>query len=144
MQSLRAAGIFEPADYLPFRDVCTQQCAKHMWPDAPRYSNQVLRYYLDLAVPRLDYPPHRAPSDAVVTSSLIQRMLDYRTVPELVAMTTAPVLLKTCMIGQWRGRLWADVDPGMLRWILARDFDDDVKHTCRFWLAQRNTVRRLP
>jgi exodeoxyribonuclease X len=143
MQSLASAGVFDPADYLPLRDICTLQCSRHLWPDAPKHTNQVMRYYLHLEVARLEMPPHRAAPDALVTSALVQRMVDYRTVPELVALTSTPVLQETCTIGKFRGKPWADVDEGMLRWLLhpSRDFSDDVRHTARHWLAIRQQRR---
>lgn len=135
-QSIAAAG-YDAADCLPVRRICTLQCSKHVWPAAPRHGNQFLRYWLNLVVPPLSGPPHRAGPDAVVTASLLQRMLETHSVEELLTLTNTRALLQICQIGQWRGRAWADVDAGMLRWILGKKFGPDEMHTARFWLDVR-------
>ena len=57
-------------DYLQGRPaICTYKAALRLWPEAPGYSNQVLRYWLrpkDLN-PAVASPPHRALPDAYVT-----------------------------------------------------------------------------
>ncbi len=49
--------------------ICTYKVAMHVWPDAPRHSNQVLRYWRELALDSaLAMPPHRAGPDAWVAN----------------------------------------------------------------------------
>lgn len=133
---LRSAGNENRAPWgLPPRGIDTLRCARHLWPEG-RHGNQVMRYRLNLDVRGVDRlgPPHRALPDCVVTLALLREMLKHRTVDELLELSVRPVLQVTCQIGQWRGRPWAEVDRGMLRWILQRDFDEDVRHTARHWL----------
>lgn len=52
--------------------ICTHKIALRIWPDAPRHSNQVLRYWRQLTLDaELAMPPHRAGPDAwlLLTSS---------------------------------------------------------------------------
>jgi exodeoxyribonuclease X len=45
--------------------ICTHKTALRVWPDAPRHSNQVLRYWRGLVLDEaLAMPPHRAGPDA--------------------------------------------------------------------------------
>lgn len=124
--------------------ICTWRCAKHVWPDAPAYGNQVLRYWL----PGLDervhselggQPPHRALADALVTAHVLIRMLETgRSAQDLLELTKAPVLLKTCTFGKHRGTPWEEVPQDYMRWILRQqDFDPDVVHTCKTLLGPR-------
>lgn len=47
--------------------ICTYKVALHVWPDAPKHSNQVLRYWRGLeSDPALAMPPHRAGPDTWV------------------------------------------------------------------------------
>lgn len=126
-----------PEDVLPPRTICTWRCALHLFPDAPRHSNQVLRYYLDLVVPKLKAPPHRAMPDVVVTSALLVRMLEERSAEELLQLTLQPALLSRVNFGKYRGMRWQDLDSGYLSWILGQDFDEDARHTARHWLRER-------
>lgn len=124
-----------PTEFLPTRTICTWRCALHLFPDAPRHSNQVLRYHLGLRIPDLpSLPPHRALPDAVVTAALLCRMLETHSVEDLVRLTTEPVLLTTVRFGKHRGAKWADMDHGYLSWVLSKDFDVDVMHTARHYL----------
>ena len=63
----------------------TYRCALHLWPDAPSYSNQVLRYWRGVkpALPR-SLAPHRALYDAIVTAELLKDMLQTHSPHELV------------------------------------------------------------
>ena len=84
--------------------------AKHLWPDAPGYGNQVLRYWLELPVDS-DCVPHRALGDAQVTAQLLLKELALvdGSVERLLELTETPVLLKTVSFGKHRGQLWKDV-----------------------------------
>lgn len=148
LRMLAQSGV--PAALLPVRTICTWRCAQHLFPNAPRHSNQVLRYHLGLIVKLpIGVPPHRALPDALVTQALVERMLETHTVDQLVGLTAQPVLQQTCRIGQYRDRPWSVVDIGFLRWIARqgprrpgpgdRDvgFDEDVLFAARHWLEQR-------
>lgn len=123
---------------LPPLTLCTYRAALHLFPDAPGWSNQALRYYLELDV-RLDGPPHRALPDATVTAAILQRMLAMRPVDELVALRTTPLLLKTCRLPKHRDKAWESVPSDYMEWVLGAKppFDDDTRYTCQHWLDER-------
>lgn len=124
-------------DLLPRRTICTYKVSLHMFPDAPGHSNQVLRYYLGVEPPKCDLPPHRALPDALVTAAILSHMLQLDTAERLVELTSTPVLLKKVHFGQHRGKLWSELDSGMLQWVLKKKFDEDVMHTARYHLNAR-------
>jgi exodeoxyribonuclease X len=129
-------------DYAP-RTLCTLRTARHIWPEMESHSNQALRYALDLKIdpswPLTVLPPHRALPDALVTAALLIRMLEMRSVDELIGLTASPVLQSKVRFGTHRGKPWSDMDAGFLSWVLdpRRDFDADVKHTAAHWLGLR-------
>ena len=119
--------------------ICTYRCAMHLWPDAPKHSNQVLRYWLGL---ELDLPedlhPHRALYDVIVTEGILKRMLNLRSLDELVALSQEPILLKTVRFGKHKGAEWANLPADYLRWILKQpDFDSDSRNTAMHYLRPR-------
>lgn len=121
------------------RWICTYRCAMHLWPDAPSYKNQTLRYWLELEpeVPS-DLYPHRALYDAIVTEEILQAMLRQRRVEELIQMSQSPVLLKTMDFGKHRGELWERAPTSYLQWILRQgDMEEDRLHTARYHLRSR-------
>jgi exodeoxyribonuclease X len=122
------------------RWICTMQAAKHLFPDAPGFSNQVLRYWLNLDAEMEDVnramPPHRAGPDTYVTALLLSRLLYKAPVDELVRLTTAPVLLCDVTFGKHKGMKWADLPWDYLNWVANKsDLGADEKHTARHYLA---------
>jgi len=122
------------------RWICTFQCAKHIFPDAPGHSNQVLRYYLNVDADGLDpvaaMPPHRAGPDTLVTAYVLSRMIFATSVDRLVELTAAPVVLRTITFGKHRGAKWADLPRDYLQWIAFKsDLGVDEKHTARHILG---------
>lgn len=150
LRMLRQSGV-HVLDSAPV--ICTYQCAKHLWSDAPSYKNQVLRYWLGLdekygTVSLLDtsagervhrtltlasLPPHRALADCVVTAALLREMLTLKTVEELIEMTRTPVLQKNVPFGKYRGQPWSAMDRGYLNWILGKEFDEETMYAARYW-----------
>jgi exodeoxyribonuclease X len=114
----------------------TYRCAKHLWPDAPQYKNQTLRYWLNAEPPAhlLDkLVPHRALYDAAVTAAILQRMLDLKTPADLVRLSTTPFLLEKVTFGKHKDEPWAKVPVGYLDWMArASDMyqnDQDIRYT---------------
>lgn len=132
------------------RSICTWRCAMHLWPDAPGYSNSVLRYFLNLDCERLlkrfatGLPPHRALPDALVTAALLLLMLDTHILPHLLRLTAQPVILRACRFGKHRGKSFEEIartDRGYLEWMLRQTgggaFDADARATAQHWLGAK-------
>jgi exodeoxyribonuclease X len=125
--------------------ICTMVCAKHLWEDAPSFSNQALRYWLsidDEMDADLAMPPHRAGPDTYVTAHILRRMTLMKHPTSLIELTNTPVLLKNVPFGKYEGSPWAQMDRGYLEWCLDphRDFKPEVLHTARFWLDRLNNA----
>lgn len=126
--------------------ICTYRCAQHVWEDAPSHSNQVLRYWLgvDYEMPDREraMPPHRAGPDTYVTAHILRRLLKERSVDELVKLTKQMPLLKTVPFnGEHKGKLFSELDEGMLDWILKKDFKPEIMETARHWLRVKRQQR---
>lgn len=130
----------------PVPVICTYKAALRVWPDAPSHSNGALRYWLEdqgLIAPEhaLTQPAHRAGPDAYVTAHILLALFNTGvTGKEMVAWTKEPRLLPKCPIGaEWRGKKWAEVDSGFLRWMIGNaTMESDLK-----WNAQRELDRRV-
>lgn len=97
--------------------ICTWRCSLHLYPEAPRHSNQVLRYWLNLNVPSTGHPPHRALPDALTTSCILLKMLETHSLDELIRLTSAPALLTKFRFGKHRGEPLENVPKDYLRWM---------------------------
>lgn len=124
-------------DALPW--ICTYKVALHVWPDAPKHSNQVLRYWRDLKLDaEMAMPPHRAGPDAWVTAHLLTELLKVSTTEQMIEWTKQPKKLPTIPFGKHRGSSWQDLPIDYLQWMVGQtDMDHDV-----VWCAQQELERR--
>jgi len=120
--------------------ICTYKCALRAWPDAPRHSNQVLRYWRRLVIDAdLAHPPHRAMPDAYVTAHLFMDMASDllsrgQTIDDMVKVSASPPMPKFVSFGKPRGQEWASVPANYLKWLVdSSEMDKDVK-----WLAKKH------
>jgi exodeoxyribonuclease X len=118
--------------------VCSWKCAMSVWPDAPGYGNQVLRYYLGFSVPVAGGRgafPHSALYDALTTAGILLRLLEVKPLEELIKISSEPVLLRKMPFGKHKGMLFKDVPRDYLRWLFRQtDLDEDLAHTLRHHL----------
>lgn len=114
--------------------ICTYKASLHVWPNAPRHTNQVLRYWRGLNLdPALAMPPHRAGPDAWVTAHLVADLLSFADAREMIAWTDQPRPMPAIVFGKHRGLCWADVPSDYLEWLTTQtDMDADV-----LWHARR-------
>lgn len=128
---------FLPEVTLPW--ICTYKCSKHIWPEAPGHSNQVLRYWLELGIhpdvmqmaPILGHMhPHQALFDVAITSGILLKMLEKYTTEQLIVLTHRPFTLKTINFGKHKGLDFSQVPRDYLQWLRGQsNLDDDLKHT---------------
>lgn len=118
--------------------ICTWKVAVRLAPKAPGHSNQVLRYWLNLAAdPATAMPPHRAGPDSYVTAHLLARMLTKISAEEMIAISSQPALLPYLTFGMHAMKPLDEVPSGYLEWCNQQDFDEDVLFTVRHHLSQR-------
>lgn len=119
--------------------ICTYKVAMHVWPDAPRHSNQVLRYWRGLALnSALAMPPHRAGPDAWVTGHLLADLAQFASVEQMIAWTKEPRPMPTLTFGKHKGLPWSEAPRDYLDWMLRQaDMDQDTA-----WHARQELVRR--
>jgi exodeoxyribonuclease X len=112
--------------------ICTYKCAVKVFPNAPKHTNQVLRYWLDPKglSPLLANMTHRALPDAYVTAFILRELLERAPVEDLIRWTREPLLLPAVCFGKYRGASWSDLPRDYLEWIIEKsDLSEDVKYT---------------
>lgn len=120
--------------------ICTYKVALHVWPDAPRHGNQVLRYWrghraLD---PALAMPPHRAGPDAWVTAHLLAELVTLVSIDQMIAWTIAPKHMPVMTFGKHRSAAWDSIPLDYLQWMVQQaTMDADT-----LWHAQQEMTRR--
>jgi exodeoxyribonuclease X len=124
--------------------LCTYRCALRLWPDAPRHSLQVLRYWLDpVGLKREEaLPAHRAGPDAYVTAFIVLEMLNMASLEQLLDWTTKPALLAYWPFGEHRGKPVREIETSLLEWTLRKDFGEDIMFTARTELERREEEMR--
>lgn len=108
--------------------------------DAPRHSNQVLRYWRNLTLDNaLAMPPHRAGPDAWVTAHLFADLCQFATMEQMLAWTQEPRPMPSLTFGKHRGETWAEIPSDYLQWMVGQaDMDGDA-----VWHAPQELNRRL-
>jgi exodeoxyribonuclease X len=142
--------------------LCTYRTSRILFPDADSHKNQSLRYELDVdarararmrdvaeegVVDTFLDPevllPHRALYDCVVTACILLKILEQKSVEDLLKSATEPVLLVKWPFGKYRGEPTQGTDPGYLRWYLRQaERDPDVEYTCNYHLYGEKTARQ--
>jgi len=132
------------------RWLCTMRLAMHLWPEAPSFKNEVLRYWLGYdylpwqggTAGQFASAPHRAGHDAAVTALVLRELLkhcvSHHEIDELIAFADSPVVLQGKLgFGKHHDKTWAEVaqvDGGYLDWMLrqpAGDWSADRIHTAK-------------
>jgi exodeoxyribonuclease X len=121
--------------------ICTYRVSKHIWPEAPGHSNQVLRYWLgikpDLSIADTIKPrsPHQALYDVATTVGILQKMLERHSPVELYNITKGPNLLRTIEFGKHKGTEFKDVPRDYLAWLRGQpQLEPDLKFTLDHYL----------
>ena len=119
--------------------ICTYKAALRVWPNAPRHSNQVLRYWRDIELdPKLAMPPHRAGPDAWVTAHLLSDLLKVASVEQMIEWTSQPKLMASLPFGKHKGIPWGEIPLDYLDWVAGNpDMDADT-----IWWARKELERR--
>lgn len=120
--------------------LCTYRLARHVFPDAPSYKNQVLRYWLGFEDVSGD--AHRAGHDAEVTAMILCKMLndglsaELLDIDKLIAFAEAPVFLRGRIgFGKHADKTWMEClasDRSYLQWMAkqgADGWDRDTYYT---------------
>lgn len=129
--------------------LCTLKAALRVFPEAPSHSNGVLYYWLQDQglVPDLGaaaHPMHRAGPDTLITAHILSVLLQKATTQEMLAWSQEPRLLPTCPIGEWRGKPWAEVEFGFLKWMVGKaGMEADFVWNARREIDRRSGQRKL-
>ena len=118
--------------------ICTWKCSLRVWPELPRFSNQMLRYLRmpEGLVHEIGLPAHRAMPDAYVTAHHLRDLLNEASLEELLAWSSEPGLLPRVPSGADRGKTWDRISEDALR-DLAEDRDIDIRFSARTELTRR-------
>lgn len=110
--------------------ICTMRSARHLWPNAPGYGNQVLRYWLKLEIDIPNRFPHQALYDTITTKQILLKLLELKTPAELMWYSSAPVKLKTLRYGKHKGIPIEQVPVDYITWLSSKqDLDMDTRYT---------------
>jgi len=127
---------FLPVAYAERSWLCTMRLSKHLWPDAPTYSNQGLRYWLDVDAPAT--VAHRAADDALVTAYLLNEALEQyyfeeprgmdQSLETLLDYAASPITVAVMPFGKHQGKPLGEVPADYVRWLLNQaDVDPDLR-----------------
>lgn len=122
--------------------ICTWKCALRVWPELPRFSNQMLRYQRrpEGLVHEIGLPAHRAMPDAYVTAHHLRDLLNAASIEQLLQWSSKPGLLPRVPSGQDRGKSWDRVGVEALQDYL-RDRDADIRFSAQIEMERRGAAK---
>ena len=118
--------------------ICTWKCALRVWPELPRFSNQMLRYQRapEGLIHEIGLPAHRAMPDAYVSAHHLRDELNSASLDELLLWSSQPGLLPRVPAGPECGKNWDRLTIDALTTFLS-DRDADVRFSARTELLRR-------
>lgn len=121
--------------------ICTWKCALRVWPELPRFSNQMLRYLRkpEGLVHQVGLPAHRAMPDAYVTAHHLRDLLNEAPLEALLLWSSEPGLLPRVPAGPDRGKGWDRISTQSLTQFL-RDRDADIRFSAQTELSRRGEL----
>jgi exodeoxyribonuclease X len=129
-------------DFEDYEWICTYKVALHLYPDAASHKNEALCYMLNIGKcgreARNIGQAHSALFDATQTAALLEHFLTKASVEQMIQWTKDVKNITRLPFGKHKGKLWAEVDPGYLVWMVKQaDMDADMIE-----LAKREMNRR--
>ena len=114
----------------------TYKVALRLWPDSPRHTNQVLRYYLGIELGDEAMPPHRALPDCVVTAHILFAAAKEMNGQDMINVSRETPYLTTLTFGKHRGVKYSDTPRDYLQWLSRQDMDAGVVAAANLELAK--------
>ncbi len=123
--------------------ICTWKCALRIWPELPRFSNQMLRYQRkpEGLVHEIGLPAHRAMPDAYVTAHHLRDLLNAASIEQLLQWSSEPGLLPRVPSGPGRGKSWDRLGMEALQDYLG-DRDADIRFSAQIELERRGATEK--
>lgn len=124
--------------------ICTWKCALRVWPELPRFSNQMLRYQRmpEGLVHEIGLPAHRAMPDAYVTAHHLRDLLNAASIGQLLQWSAEPGLLPCVPSGPDRCKSWDRLSTAALQDYL-RDRDADIRFSAQMDMERRGEAGSL-
>lgn len=118
--------------------LCAMRLAKHLWPDAPNFKNQTLRYWRGHRIETYGIASHRALGDCSVTAATLRDELTlasfiqgFEDVRDVVSFANAPIRIEKMPFGKYYDKPIATAaiqDAQYLEWCLSERGPDRVKN----------------
>lgn len=115
--------------------ICSYRLARHLWPDAPAFGNQVLRYWLGLRINA--EAAHTATGDTLVTANVFWHQLAYyrahvaktNDVAELIEYALSPIPIEVMPFGKHKGERLDHIPLSYFDWALHNmtELDSDLR-----------------
>lgn len=132
----------------PVAWVCTYKVAMIVYPTAPSYGNEALRYWIPLENRgrKFAQQTHSALHDAKVTMQIFKHFLEKKlpggepsiTIEDMIQISAKPAQLPRIPFGKHKGTAWDKVPTDYLQWLMRQpDMSDDVKYCATQELNKR-------
>lgn len=115
--------------------ICTLECARVVWPQAPNHKNETLKTFLGIEVAG---DAHRAGYDAAVSARILLQLFKHLTIAEMLDISSPDNIPLKMPFGEHKGKRFSDIPDSYLRWVADKsDCRKGVKEAARLELSRR-------
>lgn len=120
--------------------ICTLECARKVWPQAPNHKNETLKQFLGIEV---DGDAHRAGYDAAVSARILLQLFKHLTIAEMLELSSPDSVPLKMPFGKHSGTRFSDLPHSYLSWILTTDFRKGIKTAAQNELNRRAAEKQV-
>lgn len=113
--------------------VCTLECARKVWPQAPNHKNETLKAFLGIEV---DGDAHRAGYDAAVSARIFLHLTKHLTIEEMLELSSPDTVPLVMPFGTHKGKRFTEIPDGWLAWCITSDLRKGIR------IAAQNEINR--
>ncbi|QIO64822.1 3'-5' exonuclease [Rhizobium leguminosarum] len=118
--------------------ICTLECARHVWPQAPNHKNETLKEFLGITV---DGDAHRAGYDAAVSAGIFLQLIKHLTIEEMLALSDPGAVPLKMPFGVHKGSRFTEIPDSYLKFIVGSDMRKGVKAAAQNEISRRTAAK---
>lgn len=118
--------------------ICTMECARKVWPQAPNHKNETLKEYLGIEV---EGDAHRAGYDAAVSARILLQLLKHLSIEDLIRISDPGHVPTTMPFGKHKGQKIRELPISYLDYMLGLP---DLTKGMRIAMENARNAQRAP
>lgn len=121
--------------------ICTLECARKVWPDAPNHKNETLKEYLGIKV---EGDAHRAGYDAAVSAHIFLHLTKHLTIAQMLDISSPDSVPLIMPFGTHKGKRFSEIPDNWLSWAVKSDLRKGIRIAAQNEINRRSVAKPAP